>query len=169
MTTATARPVKTGEFIANPIDLDEHKAELERLREQQAKASRRVLHCSDPKIAAAYENKKPVYLFNVHLKWERIGRKRSYEVLEFEETVAAQNERDAWALFCDKSKHPQSKNGKPVSYSDDAEPRRGPWPSRRSPMTTVTIEQGEQIDAARALAMLGGDAGADLLPSWEDD
>lgn len=97
-----------------------------------------MLKCLRPKYARAKELAKPVYMWTVSVKWytsvdDENGKHRNV-FREEQETVAAQNESDAWARFCDKI---------------------GEWPSRRDWKPTIT--KGKRLSAEAVEAALDED------------
>jgi hypothetical protein len=125
------------------IDIDQHKADLERRRIEADKVCpplERLRLCS-PAYAREKEEAKPRYKWTVEftiIKRNKPGAKidkDNYDILDIVDddsggfelekktaTVVAQNERDAWAILCD---------------------RRGDWPNRRTASPVFT--KGAQV------------------------
>ena len=101
-----------------PVNLAERAAEKARILAEQAANRNRLLDCLDPTVAKSYEEKKVLYEWNVQCQVFQPARGREHAHMErFEHQVVAQNERDAWSVFCDKI---------------------GEWPSRRDSAVKIT-------------------------------
>lgn len=107
--------------VANPyapVNLADRAAEKARIREEQNANRARLLDCLDPTVAKSYEEKKTLYEWRVQCQVFRPARGRQHAHMEkFDQQVVAQNERDAWSMFCD---------------------RLGEWPSRRDSSVKIT-------------------------------
>lgn len=103
---------------AAPVDLEKHNADMDR-REAEHKAKRkRLLDCLDPTVAKRYEDRKTIWEWRVETRLFRPAKGKVQAHMEnFDRTVVAQNENDAWAIFCDTI---------------------GEWPSRRDSSPTIT-------------------------------
>lgn len=89
--------------------------EAEKAERAAAKAAKRPLQlkCLDAETAAQHEARKPLYEFEVSCTYQAPDDKRPGKLKSHTETekVNAQNDQDAWALFCDRigrSPSPQS-------------------------------------------------------------
>ena len=96
----TTAPLPTVPFA--PVNLDAHEQERQAIRRQQVENLPRLLDCLDPTVAKSYEDRKPLYEWNVKCRLFRAayGRQPAH-MEELEKNVVAQNESDAWAMFCD--------------------------------------------------------------------
>ena len=94
------------------------------------------MRCLHPAVAAGLEAKKPFFPFDIEATWQGPGENGPGIWGPEKRRCIAQNENDAWAMFCDKIEQ---------------------WPSRRD--STVTIKRGKQMSAEDAIAALdtGGD------------
>jgi hypothetical protein len=85
-----------------PVSLEERAKEKARIREQQEKDNDRLLDCLDPAEAKRYEDRKPLYEWKVSVRLFRPAEGRKPAHMEtIEKQVVAQNDKDAWAMFCD--------------------------------------------------------------------
>jgi hypothetical protein len=99
-------------------DAEAHRSDLEKRREAQLKKRPKLLKCLDPITAAQYETKKALYEYKVECEIFRPADKKRRATTEaVTEQVVAQNDNDAWAMFCDKI---------------------GQWPSRRDSNAKIT-------------------------------
>lgn len=98
--------------LAPPVtSLEEWNAERVRRASERAAKEDTLMACTDPTVARQWEDRKPDYEWSVEVSIPRPARgNQKYYREKFSETVVAQNEADAWAMFCD---------------------RIGEWPSRR--------------------------------------
>jgi len=88
-----------------------------RAAERQSKR-RRLLDCLDPSVAKTYEDKKTLYEWKVEAEIFRPAKGSEPARMEkIEKQVVAQNDGDAWSMFCDVIKE---------------------WPSRRDTNPTIT-------------------------------
>lgn len=85
-----------------PVVWEEYEAEKARRAEEREKKRSLQRRCLDPEVAAEFEAKKPRYEFKVRCTYERPNEKGRLESKTEEHTIIAQNERDAWAIFCDR-------------------------------------------------------------------
>ena len=108
--------------------LEVHLADKAKRQARHDEMAPELQRCLDPKYAAQKELEKPAYKWTVKVKW--LGRDQDGELLnvDSEQTVTAQNETDAWAMFCDKI---------------------GAWPSPLSVKRTIT--RGEKMDVAQVI------------------
>lgn len=105
-------------IATEPANVDAHRDDMERRRAEQLKKRSKLLKCLDPITAAQYEARKALYEFKVECELFRpAAKKRRAGTEKFDEQVVAQNEQDAWAMFCDKI---------------------GEWPSRRDSNAKIT-------------------------------
>lgn len=110
--------------------------EKEKAERKLRLAANREMHeaCCDPEVASAYEMRKPVYHWTVNATWSYYDGQGVSKRKESLPNVLAQNERDAWANFCD--------------HLDV-------WPNRQN--ATVEFIRGEQADptamAAKSLSI----------------
>lgn len=86
-----------------PPNIDEHNADMARRAAELAKARPLMLDCLDPTQAKYYEDRKPLYEWRIEVPIFRraVGAAPAY-MQKFDETVVAQSDGDAWAMFCDK-------------------------------------------------------------------
>ena len=101
----------------SPADVDFHASDL--AARQAARDSRRATNraCLDPVVAGQHEARKPLYEWLVECTYSRQNSKGRIETVAASDKVMAQNESDAWAIFCDK---------------------RGVWPGRRDSDLKIT-------------------------------
>lgn len=96
--------------------LADHAADLKR-RAAEREGKRDLLErCLDAKFAAKCESEKPNYRWTVEAKWTGPDRDAGDRMTKIssKQTVIAQNEADAWAMFCDEIGHyPSIKMAKP--------------------------------------------------------
>lgn len=126
-----------------PVDLDAHKKEKAHQQARIDEMREEHLKCLHPAYAAQKEHEKPVYKWTVTAKW--LGPHDDVlSHLNAEETVVAQNEATAWAIFCDKI---------------------GCWPSRRD--AKPIIKRGKQLtqEAVVAAAVAGVDEAEATIPT----
>lgn len=116
MSTAGAKTIPS--LGAAPIDLDEHTKDMAR-REAERRAKRPLLlDCLDPTVAKFHEDRKEVWEWRVEVKIFRPAKGKAHAQMEpFDKQVVAQNDLDAWAIFCDTIEE---------------------WPSRRDSNPTIT-------------------------------
>lgn len=118
-----AEPLTRNPFA--PVDLTERAKEKQFYKELREKNRGRLMDCLDPTVAKRYEESKTVYEWNVKAQIFRAATKKQHARMEkFELTVAAQNERDAWAAFCDDLNE---------------------WPSRRDSNAVITQLQKRKL------------------------
>lgn len=84
---------------ARQEDVDKERA---RIRAEQDERLPRMLDCLDPAVAKKYEDAKNVWEWRVTCRMFRpaVGRSPA-RMEEITKEVVAQNQRDAWAMFCD--------------------------------------------------------------------
>lgn len=101
-----------------PADLDEHNKDMARRQAEATAARPKHMECLDPTVAKFHEDRKPLYEWKVECGIFRraVGTKPAF-IEKLTEQVVAQNEQDAWAMFCDKI---------------------GEWPSRRDAQPAIT-------------------------------
>lgn len=110
-----------------PPRMEDHQADLARRDAERHKNRPKLLKCLDPSTAAEYEKNKPLYEWRVECSIFRPARGKDRAKTErFDEQVVAQNESDAWAMFCDKI---------------------GEYPSRRDCRPTITQLQKRSFGA----------------------
>lgn len=109
-----------------PVNIAEHQDSLEARQQARNKKRAKLLSCLDPIVARDYEHRKPLYEFKIECKiFRAAGSKGRARNEKFDEQVVAQNEDDAWSMFCDKI---------------------GEWPSRRDTMPKITRLQKRTLD-----------------------
>lgn len=108
-TQAPAEPkAAPGKNPLAPVSWDDYQADKQ-LRAEARKAKQPLLRkCLDASAASAEEARKPRYAFTVAAKF-RIQGEKGLEDFEKTMTVDAQNEDDAWALYCDRVGHHPSR------------------------------------------------------------
>lgn len=95
-----AEPIGRNPFL--PVSLEERAKEKARIREEQLARLPRMLDCLDPTVAKTYEDRKPLWEWKVECRMFRAAVGKTPARMEtIEKNVVAQNERDAWAMFCD--------------------------------------------------------------------
>lgn len=103
---------------AVPVDLEKHNAEMEQREAEQRAKRKRLLDCLDPTEAKRYEDRKVIWEWRIEASLFRPAKGKVQAHMErFDRSVVAQNERDAWAFFCDSI---------------------GEWPSRRDTNPKIT-------------------------------
>lgn len=106
---------------AAPVDLEKHNADMEKREAAQNAKRKRLLDCLDPTEAKRYEDRKTTWEWRVEARLFRPAKGKVQAHMEnFDKTVVAQNEQDAWAYFCDTI---------------------GEWPSRRDSSPKITRMQ----------------------------
>jgi hypothetical protein len=103
--------------------LDAHRADMQRRAAEREAKRDELRKCLNPAYAAQCEMAKPRYLFSVKAEWVGIGKAGRSTDFSGELNIVAQNENEAWAVFCDRLQ---------VS------------PSRRD--CKVKIKKGKQVD-----------------------
>ncbi len=104
-----------GEPAIPVIDIDEHQADLARLRVEQEANREEMIKCLNPVYASAREMEKPYFRFTVSAKWLGRDEQGRLASLQSEQVVVAQNEADAWAMFCDEIEvYPSRRDAKPT-------------------------------------------------------
>lgn len=78
-----------------PTDWDDHQRRMAELRQKQDANRMESLRCTDPDYAARIQAAKPRYEYEVQCEFVRNG--KAYDLTE---KVTAQNEQDAWSMFC---------------------------------------------------------------------
>lgn len=112
---APAIPAAIGNVPAN---WDSHHQDQANRKAARDKKRKSMLRCLDPLEAAAAEQRKPLYEWQVECEIFRpAGSKGRAGTKRYSEQVVAKTEGDAWAMFCDKI---------------------GDWPSRRDANATIT-------------------------------
>jgi hypothetical protein len=103
MATATQEPSTkpAPAHMYAPANWDEYVADKDRRAAARQKNRKTMLECLDPEKAAQYELKKDKFEFRVKCTFRRPNEKGKLESKTEELTVTAQNENDAWAMFCD--------------------------------------------------------------------
>lgn len=115
-----------------PVNLETRAKEKEFIRKKQEADRPRLLDCLDPTIAKRYEDAKPLYEWEVTCKMFRAATPKTHAHMETKtQQVVAQNENDAWAMFCDLM---------------------GEWPSRRDSRPTITRLKKRTLRAESAEA-----------------
>lgn len=115
-----------------PVNLKERAKERQRIRDEQLKSRPRTLDCLDPTVAKRYEDAKPLYEWRVVCKLFRPAVGKQHAHMEtMDRQVVAQNENDAWAMFCDAI---------------------GEWPSRRDARPEISrlrkrTLRGDELDS----------------------
>jgi hypothetical protein len=103
---------------AAPTNLDDHNKDMETREGTRRKKRPLLLDCLDPTVAKFHEDRKEIWEWRVHVKLFRPAKGKQQARMEpFDTQVVAQNEQDAWALFCDTIEE---------------------WPSRRDSNPTIT-------------------------------
>lgn len=95
--------------------LEDHNNERARRQKERDAKRPKLLDCLDPTVAKRYEDAKELFEFRVQVKLFRpaVGKSHAH-MKEFDEQVVAQNEQDAWAMFCDKiGEWPSPRDSKP--------------------------------------------------------
>lgn len=104
-TDAPAAPVKAApKNPATPVNWDDHQADLERRREERKRNEKTHRACLKAETAAQLEAAKPLYDFEVAASFDIQGEK-GLEPFSKKLKLRAQNEADAWAMYCDKVGH----------------------------------------------------------------
>jgi hypothetical protein len=102
-------------LLGAPADIDAHEADMARRRAER-EAKRGVhLDCLDPGIAKEHEDRKPLYEWRVECSIFRkaVGSAPAH-LQGYNKNVVAQNEGDAWAMFCDSIQEwPSFRDSKP--------------------------------------------------------
>jgi hypothetical protein len=102
--TAEKSAIETGAPLSpfQPVDGFAHEAEKARRKADRDAKRPELRKALDFRYAAQAEERKTKYEFKVHCKYSRPDKRGLFETKEAEHTVIAQNEKEAWALFCDK-------------------------------------------------------------------
>jgi hypothetical protein len=102
-------------LVASPANIDAHQADMQRRQAERDAKRPTLLDCLDPTEAKRAEDRKPLYEWKVEAKLFRPATPKQQAHLEtFDKNVVAQNENDAWAVFCDSiSEWPSRKDCKP--------------------------------------------------------
>lgn len=85
-----------------PANWDDHQKEKSQRKEARDKRRKEMRKYLDPEMASRAEAKKPLYEWLVTASISRQNSKGRIETKDYEESVLAQTETTAWALFCDK-------------------------------------------------------------------
>src|SRR4051794_29678047 len=90
----TAMPIITSDaLVAHERNMAKQKEWLDSQREE-------MIRCLNPAYAAMREHEKPTYSWTVKAKW--LGQHQgTMSKMEGEQTVAAKDEAEAWAKFCE--------------------------------------------------------------------
>jgi hypothetical protein len=144
MTATADRNVTVKDLLAPklaPIDLDLHRADLARRQEEMDARREEMLRCCNPQYAASKEMQKKVWEWTVTAEWYGAGDDGPGVWGPETIKVKAQNEADAWAMFCDRIQQ---------------------WPSPRD--AKRTIKRGKQVSSEDviAAAVAGSEADAEL-------
>lgn len=143
--TATKFAIPTEGTPQPVIDLDAHRVDMARRQAERDKKRDVLRACIQPAVAAQYEIEKPVFEFTVEAAWLGPGPDGPGQWGPFSRKVAAQNENDAWARFCDAIDH---------------------FPSRRD--SDVSIKRGKQLSQKEAVALSAMSPSTDGLPKYCD-
>ena len=103
--------------VANtPANVDKHQADLASRQAERDKKQPKSIRCLDPIVAAQYENRKPLYEWKIECEiFQQASGKRRARFEKHSEQVVAQNEDDAWAIFCVKiERYPGRKHCNPT-------------------------------------------------------
>lgn len=85
-----------------PANIAEYEADKTKRKADQDARRPEMRRCLDPEYAARKEARKPLYEWEVECTYSRQDDKGRMVTKSPKEKVIAQNEADAWALFCDK-------------------------------------------------------------------
>ena len=85
-----------------PADTDKHDRDMRMRKEVMDKKRPHLRKCLDPEYAAQNEARKPTFDFEVSCNYDRRNAKGRLESVKESRVIIAQNESDAWAMFCDK-------------------------------------------------------------------
>lgn len=94
-------PTKIPPDVAKPVNQEEFDADRASRAVDRKKAEPKLRRCLDPVVAAQYEHRKPLYEWSVEATFMRPNTKGRLVERKESRQVVAQNERDAWAIFCD--------------------------------------------------------------------
>jgi hypothetical protein len=95
-------PTAKAPDVFKPVILEDWEAEKALRAEERAKKRPVLRKCLDPEVAADYEQQKPKYEYRVSCTYARPNDRGRLEQHTETHNITAQNEKDAWALFCDK-------------------------------------------------------------------
>jgi hypothetical protein len=93
-----------------------------------------MIKCCNPNYARQKELEKPQYVFTIECEWYAGHAKRGIVQYHRRASVVAQDEADAWSMFCDKIQC---------------------WPSRRD--VKLKIKKGKQMTASQIAAETASD------------
>lgn len=143
MSTATkSRTLTTDDLLQPPpvsVDITAHQADMARRKAERDAKRAELMKCCNPNYAVARELEKPKYVWTVEATWYDAHHQKGIVNFHRKQNVAAQNEPDAWAEFCDAM---------------------GQWPSRRD--AKVTFKRGKQLTAAQVAAQGESSAESDI-------
>jgi len=88
-----------------PVEWDDYTAEKVERQVARDKRHKELRKCLDPEYAERMEKRKAVYTFLVDCTWNEKDDKGRHQTKTAKHEFMAQNETDAWAMFCDKIKH----------------------------------------------------------------
>jgi hypothetical protein len=128
------------------IDIDAHRADLARRQAEIDARREEMLKCTNPQYAASKELQKPVFEWTVTAEWYGPGDDGPGVWGPESMKVKAQNEADAWAMFCDRIEQ---------------------WPSPRD--CKRTFKRGRKVDAEDVIAAAISNKGDtdDELPRYQ--
>jgi len=101
MTTATKSNVP--ENIYKPADIDAHQAEKDKWDEKHQKMRPELLKCLNASYASRKESQKELISFVIECELNE-GKPGAWELRKYNEVIEAKNEKEAWAIFCDRRK-----------------------------------------------------------------
>lgn len=84
-----------------PAVIQDHQSDQQLREEERAKNRKTLRKCLDPVVAKSFEARKPLYEFEVTAVYDRPNEKGRLVEHSQKNKVIAQNEADAWAMFCD--------------------------------------------------------------------
>lgn len=84
-----------------PVSYEQWQRERAELKQQLEKARPRLNKCLSAASAAQYEARKPAWTWRVEASYMRQDGKGRLTEEKYSREVVAQNEQDAWAIFCD--------------------------------------------------------------------
>jgi hypothetical protein len=142
-TTTKDRPATVGDLLQPKpasIDIDAHEADKKRRQAEHDANREELLKCLNPAYAAMKEAQKPQYKWTVSASWNG-PHDGEMSHINASETVIAQDEADAWAMFCDKI---------------------GCWPSRRDAKPVIKRGARVSVEAVAAMVTAGVEDDAEL-------
>jgi hypothetical protein len=112
--------------IYQPANWDQHQQDLAERQAKRDKNRARLRACLDPDTAKRYEDRKPVYEWRVECTWHQPNREGGgLEVKSATHQIVAQDEKIAFAMFCDKVQA---------------------WPGRKNCEVTITRLEKRTLD-----------------------